>query len=477
MSDLIALHWAHDRVTAFIPGKGTGGRVAVFENPVIGTADSASLGKWLKTELASHKIGGKRAAVVLPRAAAIFRKLSLPQLPDEELPDVVRMQAATKSSTPLDRLRFDFVPLAQRGEGREALLASVPAKTVDDIAAVVRAAGLEPFTMGLSPFGTAAKVVNGDESCLIVAIDEHSAEITLVRDRTVQFSHIGDLPGGEFEEDRQWLSSEISRAVIAADHLAAGGGIDRVVLLGPAELLEPLSAPLAQRYDAKAELFDTPQSLGFDMLDGAAPVSILAAVAGQLAPTGAPRIDLLNPRKRIEKPDHTRLRVALGVAAAAAVLAAAYGMSWLKQSDLQEHIAELDLQKTQNEATLSAGEPAQKAYATIEAWNTKQADWTEQFVELDSVLPGTNRIYLTELSLDPGQRDSLGAIKGLAYARTETDVRSFQDALSAAGYLVKAPSTVGDLRDPEYPKRFVLDLTIPKSSGKPATSAKTAPAT
>ena len=53
--------------------------------------------------------------------------LSACLIPDDELPDIVRMQAATKSPTPLDRLRLDFVPLPNRGEGREVLLATITA--------------------------------------------------------------------------------------------------------------------------------------------------------------------------------------------------------------------------------------------------------------------------------------------------------------------------------------------------------------
>ncbi|MBA3312659.1 MAG: hypothetical protein M3552_00060 [Planctomycetota bacterium] len=472
MSDLIALHWALDQVTVFAPGKGRGDQVAVLPIGTIATADPAATGKWLRTELASKKIGGKRATIVLPRSAAILRKLALPQVPDEELPDLVRMQAATKSATPLDRLRFDFVPLPQRGEGREVLLATVPAKTIDDIVVAVRAAGLEPVSIGLSPFGTAARVLNGDESCLIVAVRQQSAEITLVRDKSVLFSHVGDLPGGDEEEDRQWLSSEVSRAVIAADHLAAGGGIDRVVLLGPAELLEPLAEPLARRYEATSDLLDTTQKLGLSSAGDAVSVAALAAAAGQIASGGPPRIDLLNPRKRIEKPDRTKLRMILAGAAAVAILATAYGMSWMEQSDLESAIADLNDQKTAAEGFLSAGAPVEKSHAAISAWVEKEAEWTDQLVVLDSALPGTSRAYLTELSLEPGQRDTLGVIKGRGLARTESDVRVLYDSLAAKGYQVTPTSTVETRQDPEYPRQFDLNLTIPKPPAKPVEPAK-----
>jgi Tfp pilus assembly protein PilN len=473
MSDLLALHWAHDHVTVFSPGKGDGGRAVVLEHKP--TTDADAIGKWLKAGLAANRISGKRAAIVLPRSAAILRKLALPQVPDEELPDLVRMQAATKSSTPLDRLKLDFVPIPQRGEGRETLLATIPAKIGDEVVAAVRAAGLEPISMGLSPFGTAAKIAAGAESCLIVAVSDQIAEITLVRDGAVQFSHVGDLPGDAADEDRQWLASEVSRAVIAADHLASSAAITRVVLLGPAELLEPLVESFAQRYDAACELKSTPESLHVTVAEGAASVAAIAAAAGQLVPGGVARIDLLNPRKRIEKPDRTRLKMILGGAAVAALIFGAYGLSWLEQASLADEIANLQSEQSRIEGTLKAGEPEKKAHTAVKSWIVKEADWTQQLVLLDSILPGTSQIYLTELSLAPGARDTIGQINGKGFARTESDVRSLQESLASAGYLVKASPTRESLKDPEYPKQFDLDLTIPvpKSAGP----AKTAPAT
>jgi hypothetical protein len=461
MSDLIALHWDRDHVTAYTPAKGHAGPAVTLAFGDVARADAAAIGRWLKQQLASHRIGGKRVAIVLPRSAAILRKLALPQVPDEELPDLVRMQAATKSATPLDRLRFDFVPLPSRGEGREALLITVPAKTVDDVLAAVRAAGLEPASIGLSPFATAAKLVGDEASCLIVAVHDQAVEITLVRDRAVLFSHVGDLPGGDLDEDRQWLTSEINRSVIAADHLAASAGISRVVLLGPGELLGPLTEPLASRFEARCDLVDRPEQLGLPASD-ASQLAPLVAAAGQLTTGTLPRIDLLNPRKRIEKPDRTRLRAGLAVGAAAAILFVAYGMTWLKRSDLEQERLFLTDEKSKLEGTLSAGQPLLKSHGTVEAWLKKEASWPDELVTLDSALPGTSRIDLSRLSLSPGSGTLIGSIEGQGFARSEADVRRLYDTLTSKGYQVVPTSTVDAGQDPEYPKRFDLKLNIPQ---------------
>jgi len=475
MSDLIALHWGSEQVTAYAPAKGRNDQVAVMPLGDASRGDAAALGKWLRQELAAHRLSAKRAAIVLPRSAAILRKLSLPQVPDEELPDLVRMQAATKSATPLDRLRLDFVPLPSRGEGREALLITVPAKTVDDLVAAVRAAGLEPASIGISPFAMAAKVVADNHACLLVAVQDQDVEITLVRDRSVLFSHVGDLPGGDLEEDRQWLTSEINRAVIAADHLAAGSGISRVVLIGPAELLGPLTEPLAERFEGRCDLIDQPEPLQLPAVDGTH-LAPLVAAAGQLSPGGMPRIDLLSPRKRVEKPDQTRLRVGLAVGAVAAIIIAAYGMTWLEQSDLEQEIAYLTDEKSSLEGTISAGQPLLKSHGTVKAWLEKEAIWPDELVTLDSALPGTSRVYLTQLTLSPGTGTLIGTIDSEGFARSDADVRSLLDALDKKGFKVHPTSSVEAGQDPEYPRRFDLKLDIPTPDAH-ASEAKPTPST
>jgi len=469
MADLIALHWGTDEITAAAPAKGRDVRAVS-----LGAApqdDPAAVGRWLKAELSRHRLSGKRALVVLPRSAAVFRKLALPDVPDDELPDLVRMQAATKCPTPLDRLRLDFVPLPRRGESREVLLATIPGKTADDALAAVRAAGLEPAGVGLSPFGVAARVTADEGSTLIVAVQGTAVEITMVRDRTVVLSHSTELQGGSIEEDRKWLPGEVTRAVVAADHLAAAGGISRVVLLGPGDLLAPLVDVFAERYGGRADLIDEPGGLDVTSAEGAVSPAALAAAAGQLDAAGGPaRLDFLNPRKRVERPDRRRLQASVIAAGVALVAVVGYYLSWQKQGDLEDRIANLRTEGTELDATLKQGKPTLDAHGKVNEWLGDRADWVEQLATLDAAMPGTERAYLTKLTFDPATTASLGVVRGTGLAKDRFDVQRLNEALAGKGYLVAPKSIIESRRDPQYPKLFELDLTIPRP--KPAAPAK-----
>jgi Tfp pilus assembly protein PilN len=472
MSDLIALHWGSEKVTVVAPAKGRT-QALVLQRPPAG--DASAHGDWLKSQLAGRRLAGKRVAVVLPRSAAVFRKLTLPDLPDDELPDVVRMQAATKSATPLDRLRLDFVPLPRRGEGREALLATVPAKTIDDLLTTLRGAGLEPAAVGLSAFGMAAKVATSGEATLIVAIQDQMAEITLVRDGTVHFSHAADLPGENQEDDRQWLLSEVTRAVVAADHHAAAADLQRIVLLGPAELVTPLAPLFSERYGAPADLVVSHETLGVVSDDADVSPSAVAAALGQLDAAGPPRIDFLHPRKRVERPDRRRLYAAVAAGAVAAVLVLAYGVSWWKQSQLEDRVRLVAAQTSDLTRALTAGEPTLQAKRAVDEWSHLQADWAEQLALLDDALPGTDRLYLKDLRFDRGGRDDLGKITGQGFAKDRRDIEDFYEALASKGLLVAAKPHTESSQDPDYPRQFQLDVTIPKPAETARSTAAASP--
>src|SRR5436190_12528976 len=60
-------------------------------NPEDSTASAGSL---LKERLAALKINTRQTAVIVGRDAVVLRRLELPAVPDNELPDMVRFQAA-----------------------------------------------------------------------------------------------------------------------------------------------------------------------------------------------------------------------------------------------------------------------------------------------------------------------------------------------------------------------------------------------
>lgn len=461
MSDVIVMHWGTAGISAMRPPNAANVVGAYFPFPEAGFDSDEAAGRWLKGQLASARLAGRPVALVLPRSEVVLRKLVMPNVPDDELPELVRMQAATKSATPINQTRLDFVPLGVSGEGRAVLLATAAVTAVESIVARVRAAGLDPISMGLAPFATARHVCKPDESLLIVSIDEKSAEITICKNGVVKFSHGTDLSGDDDEDDRRWLTSEVSRAIVAADHLAAGEGLDRVVLIGRENLLAPLAEPFGSRYECAVEFVSAAEHWGIAEDLGIA-IAPLTAMLGQEDTGGMPRIDFINPRRSIEKPDRTRLIRGLLIGGVAAAVLLAYLTTWWQRRGIEQSITSLENEKSQLESDLEAGEPALEKHTAINTWLKEEAIWTRQLVAFEKVTPGTDRIILRQLILQPANGEARGEIISEGMARSRNDVEAFASSLVAAGYRVPPTESADGAGD--YPRGFRLTATVLKTT-------------
>src|SRR5262249_31493017 len=148
MAELLAIEWEHEHVCGVLadaaPGRVRIQRTFVIPKPTTSVSSSGPLTiDWLKPELGKLGNSAGPVLVALPRDEAVVRRLELPEVPDDELPVMVRFQAGAKSSVALDELALDFIPLPKRSEvpGREVLMATVPRPTMDEVLTVCRNAG------------------------------------------------------------------------------------------------------------------------------------------------------------------------------------------------------------------------------------------------------------------------------------------------------------------------------------------------
>jgi hypothetical protein len=89
---------------------------------------------------------------------------------------------------------------------------------------------------------------------------------------------------------------------------------------------------------------------------------------------------------------------------------------------------------------------------------------------LNRLLPGTDRVLLLQVHVSPGRTGELARITGTGIARTERDIQELFDALTAAGYRVQ-PQVSDEYRlDPDYPRKFELDVSRVPAAGRPAST-------
>ena len=124
MNRMIAIEWSAQEIRAVVAALG-GHRVAIehaFAVPCNGGEPGAEppeqrIGRLIAAELDARGIGRPPALVVVRRGGIELRQLQLPPAPEEDLPDMVRFQAAREFNELNEDWRLDFVPIDETADG------------------------------------------------------------------------------------------------------------------------------------------------------------------------------------------------------------------------------------------------------------------------------------------------------------------------------------------------------------------------
>ncbi len=477
MADTLALLWPR---TADGPLRGAAVSGAGAVGPTF-EAPGPVTGEGLKAALAAAGVTAKRTVVALPRPRATVRRLDLPAVGDDELPALVRMQAATKSAAPLDQLALDFLPLpaTDGGEGpagRSALLATVPAALLTEVQTVVAAAGLNLASVGLTPVGAARLVAGrapGEGTTLIVSRDGAFAELTLLAvgpdgPRLIHShaAHPAD-DGGNLGEWERSLLSECSRVLIAH-----GGSGDLAGVWALGEGADAIAPRLADLFGGTPHAASTWDALGLTgETAGSGPGVLGGAVGLAVGPAagaaGTPSLDFLAPRRPPVPQDH-RLRNGLLAAAALTVL---IGGGWFlldrQRSTLQASIDRVNGRIKSDEAFVKEHEPLLVEDNALSGWAAETVHPHDELARLDALLPGTDRLFLETFQLIPPTTRGRAAVLADGFAADGELVRQMERDLAAAGYVVLPTKTARVTGRPGYPVRFSLSAELPPDQRPP----------
>lgn len=454
-------------------------------------------GKQLHAELSRAGIGASHVLVSLPREEAVVRLLELPECTDLELPELVRLQAATRSAIPLDRLLLDFLPLPRLEgvPGRRVLMVTLSKLAADRVQAVLTAAGLATAGIQLSSVGAAevlsrqASVRNAGSAAAATLIISRSAsrvEITAIWQSQILFMHgatvSAHLPPAAVIAQ---ILAETSRATVALSQAAPGIRIDSGWILGSAAELEGLAAAFRQRFGFDFQVLESPfatpgvrtdfDPAGEDSHLAFAPLGLLLGQAERIFPS----IDFLHPRQKVVKPDRRRLRQVLAASAAVAVVVAVLGGIHLRVVRLDDQIAALQSGNAARKKTLEKNEPLMKTAKSLEDWMHHDIDWLEQFRQIESAIGGTDKLHFATFQGEVAYINSLATITASGRAKTRHEVEAMNEHLSDEGYAPRAKEMVNDPANREFPVKFDLSVEIvklPQKAVPPTRSAARTPA-
>ena len=446
--------------------------------PERATADIAS-------ELAEKTTAlGANAAcvVVVPRETVVIRQLQLPNVPADELPALVSFQSAAKSSTPTTAIAVDYVPLGGQGDGQAVIAVTLDSARVQRMRDLLMRAKLQLVGLEVSPFLIAELVAREEERSgtpdvptLIVAQSGDRVEISILDQRRLIATHAVWLPEGDAVRHVSPLQMEINRCLISLGQSHPGVEVDQVYLVEDEEADEAVVKALQERFGAKVHPLD------FDRFDSPIPsknrLSFVALIARGLAGEAGiiPRVDLVNPRQPAEKPDNTKKYLMAGGAATMLLIGGTWWnfSSQMASMDIDIETLSTEIGKYKADVTLGAAELA--AAKVLTAWGEGDQDLLAAWEQIHQLLPGTDRLYLTDLKSVPSSGAKLIKMTGTARARGRSDYDDLLQKFADAGWTIKSPPPLETRKDPDYPWQFSIEAELPRPvEEKPAAASTSA---
>ncbi len=439
------------------------------------------LGIWLAETLKRAGISARQVLIGLPREDVVVRHLELPQVDDVELPNIVRFQAATKSTVPLDQLALDYLPLPQRPgfAGRDVLLVTVPQERIGKLYGTALAAGLEVVSVGVSSVSTAEIVLEAEanvsraanEISLVVSRHGDRIEISLVGQGHLYFSHSTQVAGQPDQITSQVLS-EVSRAVIALGKRVPNVRVAQTWLVGSASENAELTRAAHERFGCEVTQIDPFQVPGVVNSAGAAdPYAAFAGPIGQLlghSRQTAAAVDFLNPRRPVVKKDYTQHKRWAVAAAVGFVLISAYGYRALRMASLAGEVAEMKSQLAEKKKTNEDMKSRVDAVTRVDQWVASQVNWLNETQQLTEMMEGTERRYLRRLQFGQGTTNTVrGSITATGSAKERTDVEGLNAELLERSDTDIEAQPIKPGKDSEFPFDFQLDISLKKPTPKP----------
>ncbi|MBI4286279.1 MAG: PilN domain-containing protein [Chloroflexi bacterium] len=185
------------------PGLVTGGLVADEERVAARLKEVTSL------------LGLKTARIIigLNELNALYRLITLPELPDALLPEAVRREAERVVPISLDEAYLSYQALPVSKLEKRYFLAVFPRHATDVLVRTLRAAGLQPYLMDLAPLAIARPA--GEPRAVIIDVRRTSFDIVVMVDNIPEVIRSLPLPSEaqSLIEKLPTITEELERTV------------------------------------------------------------------------------------------------------------------------------------------------------------------------------------------------------------------------------------------------------------------------
>lgn len=474
MGRSIVLEWDSRRVLVAT------GKVAKGSKPALSRAvgfvlpegaesdEPMTLGESLAKGLSEHRVGKGEATVILERTSTEMRMISVPPVPDDELPQVVRFQAGREFSNLTDGWLLDYVklPPTANGQGR-VLAAAISPQVAVQIRAACDKAGLELKRVMLRPFAVARLLKRAGRlfgNLLVVERLAESIEMTIFADANVQLTRSIRISSEASNETlTQQILGEVRRTLGSFRNQQVDGEIKRSLLI----MDEPLGTMLVDKLrevtagDVEVtdawELFEAGGLVGGDQPDQSYQYAAVLGALDDPTPDPNTEIDFINPSKPPAPPSNRTRNVIIGVAVASLAVAVVV-LYWLEATRLDNNLKALQadvesLRKDDQEYMARMAE-----VELLNEWQRGHLDWMQELALISREMPLPDDAIVDSMTITVNAEDAATlTLKGKA--STPEMIRRIESELrdESNGREIKGKNNTPTNSEPY---RFAFDETI-----------------
>ncbi len=493
-SSVLVIEWDIPRLAAAL-GTVTDGRVhfqrvKTFAGDMgLRDGSAAEVVDWAAGGLAEFASAAEQLIIVVPRDRVTLRAIVVPDLPAEELPDIVRMQLASRVTTAAEGLVVDFLTgaLNEGPEGGRAVLTgSIPQsaltawRTLAERLSIPLTAVIDSAT-ATHELGARAPVAASESGPLAIlnAFDGRSETVV---------ARQGQLVGAQ-------RHAREATAAVTTEELA--GDVFRLALTVDAEpsrciafVDEPDPAWLRGFAAALGEGIPvTPfpvQTL--ISTDDQTAGTRLVPLAGAILAIHQPVVSHLNfaaPRQAPVKVDRRRLWYSVGGAGLALGMLLGWWLWNNYLGSLQDQIAGIEREIRDKNAFVKSKQTILDQAAALQDFADTKIALSEHAEKMLSLAPAAQRLIFNAYRIYPVTGSSLARVVAAGVAADRRDVEALNDKLTTAGFRVR-PLPIREGEGPaKYPAAFDLEFDLPKlnapeesagsTSGRPGRSTRALP--
>ncbi len=533
MSTWLTITWDENRLL-FLTAKGTGKDV-VFEAAAsvslhspsdksgmfraVSPAEARQIPETVAEQILDfvrkQRLGKAETVFVVGRSDVEVRPMSFPPIPVDEIPDVIRFQAAKEfnrydQNTPLDFFLLKdpadshesnpaFVAVdpnhktaknaaepangkspngkAETGPRRKLLASIVRRELLQEIADLCKTVGLNLRRVVLHPCEATflwkqSPQYDPRKTYMIVEVDPTEALLTVLHRGQAVFMRSPRLFGERSERMKiaglsGQIVSEIKRTVIAVRNEMHAVAVDQAIVFGNSEQHRQLAAALFDSLPFPVDIFDPWKGIKKSgMLSKILPETseLFAPLIGStlLAARGIPSdIDYLNPKRKPPNLGYRQRLTVIGFALAM-LLFFALGFGFWRNNATQKEIRILESRKAKLVKEFEEVSKQGKLIAAIESWESGRYDWLKQLDWFSRMAPTSQNLYLTGLDIRV-QAGGAGVMEMKGVAKDLNVVTKMVEHLQDKTHLARVNGVLGTSKTtnvPEYPLPFDISVFI-----------------